>query len=155
MHFYDFLCMYLCMHSVEKREILSHSPKKNFVKSTLVIYLVKPLLSRKFCQKYVREKFRNFHTVCAHSLENRKILSLKKIRETTSIKSFTFTKFLSKTDAWLLVVYFFFFQFLSNEEISKNTIRDNFYVKIFVSFTTKLFSHHNSVDFPTIFSTFS
>ena len=29
----------------------------------LVILLVKPLLSRKFCQKRVRANFRNFHTV--------------------------------------------------------------------------------------------
>ena len=41
------------------------SLKKNFVKSTtyLVISLVKPLLSRNFCQKCVRVNFRNFHTV--------------------------------------------------------------------------------------------
>ena len=58
------------VYCVEKREIHSHiSPKKYFVKSTtylciyLVISLVKPLLSRIFCQKGVRINFRNFHTV--------------------------------------------------------------------------------------------
>jgi len=36
--------------------------KINFVKSTLLSYLVKPLLSRNFCQKCVRENSRNFYT---------------------------------------------------------------------------------------------
>ena len=50
-------------HSVEKREILSH--RKIFRQiNSLVTYLVKPLFSRNFCQKCVRENFRNFHTVC-------------------------------------------------------------------------------------------
>ena len=40
--------------------------EKNFVKSTryLVISLAKPLLSRNFCEKNVRENFRNFHCGC-------------------------------------------------------------------------------------------
>ena len=43
---------------VEKREILSHWRKFRQINS-----LVKPLLSRNFCQKCVREIFCNFHTV--------------------------------------------------------------------------------------------
>ena len=58
------------MHSVEKREILSLSQKKKFRQiHSLVTYLVKPLLSRNFCQKCVREISRNFHTVTG-CLEN-------------------------------------------------------------------------------------
>ena len=49
-------------HSVEKRDILSHQWKFRQINS-LVTYLVKPLLSRNFCQKCVRENSRNFHTV--------------------------------------------------------------------------------------------
>ena len=42
----------------------SLSPKKIFRQiNFLVTYLVKPLLSRNFSQKSVRENFRNFHTV--------------------------------------------------------------------------------------------
>ena len=41
-------------------EFLSH-PKIQI--NSLVTYLVKPLLSRNFCQKCLRENFRNFHTV--------------------------------------------------------------------------------------------
>ena len=44
---------------------VSSLTKKYFVKSTLkkFTYLVKPLLSRNFCQKSVRENFCNFNTV--------------------------------------------------------------------------------------------
>ena len=49
-------------HCVEKREILSHKKKIRQINS-LVTYLVKPLLSRNFCQKIVRVNSRNFHTV--------------------------------------------------------------------------------------------
>ena len=45
--------------------------KINFVKSTIYIVnsLVKPLLSRKFCQKSMRVNFHNFHTVSmAHTV---------------------------------------------------------------------------------------
>ena len=49
-------------HSVEKREILSHQKIFRQINS-LVTYLVKPLLSRNFCKKCVRENSRNFHTV--------------------------------------------------------------------------------------------
>ena len=44
--------------------------------NSLVTYLVnvKPLLSRNFCQKCVRENYRNFHTVM-HSVESAEILS--------------------------------------------------------------------------------
>ena len=47
------------MHTVEKREILSH---QNFFRqiNSLVIYLVNALLSRNFCQKGVRVNFRYF-----------------------------------------------------------------------------------------------
>ena len=47
---------------MEKREILSHQKKFRQINS-LVTYVVKPLLSRTFYQKCVRENSRNFHTV--------------------------------------------------------------------------------------------
>ena len=50
------------LHNVEKREIFSHRKKFRQINS-LVTYFVKPLLSRNFCQKCVRENSRNFHTV--------------------------------------------------------------------------------------------
>ena len=37
--------------------------EKNFVKSTCVISLLRPLFSRNFCQECVRVNFRNFYTV--------------------------------------------------------------------------------------------
>ena len=54
------------VHTVEKREILSH---QNFFRqiNSLVTYLVKPFLSRIFCQKCMRENSRNFHRVCISS----------------------------------------------------------------------------------------
>ena len=58
----------LCSHSAEKRQILSHTEKKIRQINYLVISLVKPLLSRNFCQKCVRENFRNFHNVALELL---------------------------------------------------------------------------------------
>ena len=51
------------VHSVEKREILSHL--KNFrLINYLVISFVKPLHTfTKYCQKSVRMNFRNYHIV--------------------------------------------------------------------------------------------
>ena len=46
--------------------------------NSLVICLVKPLLSRNFCRKSVRLKFHNFHTVVRHSVEKQEILSDQK-----------------------------------------------------------------------------
>ena len=45
-------------HTVEKREILSHCTHQYFFRqiNSLVTYLVKPLRSRNFCQKGVRER---------------------------------------------------------------------------------------------------
>ena len=71
-----------------------------FVKSTtyLVISLVKPLFSRNFCEKRVRENFRNFHSV--HSVEKRKIWSHQKNISSNQLfsnffsKTIVFTKFL-------------------------------------------------------------
>ena len=50
--------------------------------NSLVTSLVKPLLSRNFCQKRVREKFRNFHSVM-HTLWKLQKFSLteKKFRQ--------------------------------------------------------------------------
>ena len=48
--------------SVEKQKKIL-SPKKSFVKSTLVFSLVKTLLSQNFCLGRASVKFRNFHTV--------------------------------------------------------------------------------------------
>ena len=50
------------------------SLKKYFVKSSLVIHLVKTLLSRNFCQKSVRE---NFHTLYSHSVMLHRLISRK------------------------------------------------------------------------------
>jgi len=65
---------YSCCHSLcvtvwknEKFTLI----KKNFRQiNSLVISLVKPLLSRNFCQKCVRVNFRNFHTVCVSQCGN-------------------------------------------------------------------------------------
>ena len=52
-------------HSVEKGEI--HSHQKIFREfNSLVTYLVEIVISRNFCQKRVRENFRNFHTVWSY-----------------------------------------------------------------------------------------
>ena len=68
------------VHSVSKLSIISHYARiygntlwknekftlnKNFFRqiNSLVIYLVNALLSRKFCQKWVRVNFCYFHTV--------------------------------------------------------------------------------------------
>ena len=71
--------------------------------NSLVIYLVKPLLSRNFCQKMVRVNFRNFHSVSMpHSVEKREILShLKDISSNQLFsnlfsKTVTFTKSFTK-----------------------------------------------------------
>ena len=58
-------CIAVLCRSVEKREILSHWKKFRQINYS-VISLVKPLLSRIFCKKSVRENFCNFHTVCVN-----------------------------------------------------------------------------------------
>ena len=72
---------------MEKREILfSLTEKKIREINSLAIFLVKTLLSRNFCQKSVRENFRNFHTVV---LQNEKFSLTKKIfREINSLVRF-------------------------------------------------------------------
>ena len=65
-------------HKVEKREILSHRKKIREMNS-LVISLVKTLLSRNFCKKSVRENFRNFHTVYHTLWKLQKFALTKKI----------------------------------------------------------------------------
>ena len=53
---------------MEKREILI---RQNFFRqiNSLVAYLVKPLISRNFCRKRMRENSLNFSTV-THSMHN-------------------------------------------------------------------------------------
>ena len=64
-------CALTHVHSVEKREIVSY--RKNISPNQL---LVKPLLSRNFCQKCVREISGNFHPWYCGNYRN--LLSLKK-----------------------------------------------------------------------------
>ena len=84
-----------------KNESLTQKKKIRQINS-LVITLVKTLLSRNFCQKCVRLNRSNFHIVSAHSVEKWKILShWKKISSNQLFSSFVsknvvFTKFLSK-----------------------------------------------------------
>ena len=63
---------------MEKPEVLSHQIFFRVI-NYLVTSLVKPLLSRNFCQKNVRGKFCNFHAVILkyfiHSVEKHEILS--------------------------------------------------------------------------------
>ena len=59
--------LHTVLHSVEKREILSHWKKIRQI-NYLVISLVKPLLSRNFCERIVRENLRNFNTVSSSSV---------------------------------------------------------------------------------------
>ena len=57
--------------AVWKNEKFSLTKKRKKIRqiNSLVTYLVKPLLSRNICQKWVRENSRNFHTVL--QVENR------------------------------------------------------------------------------------
>ena len=79
--------------------------RKFFRRDSILVYfstlcLVKPLLSRNFCQKCVRLNRSNFHTV--HSVEKREILShWKKISSNQLFSNFflknvIFMKFLTK-----------------------------------------------------------
>ena len=72
-------------NTVWKNENFSLTKEKFRQINSLVIYLVKPLLSRNFCQKYVRENFRNFHAHCAL------VIFWQKFRE-SDWDSFTFTE---------------------------------------------------------------
>ena len=86
------------------RNSLSQKRKKNRQINSLVTYLVKPLLSRNFCQKCVRETSRNFHNVLwqCHSVEkwgilsHRKNISWNQLFSNLFSKTVAFTKFLSK-----------------------------------------------------------
>ena len=51
------------MHTVWKNKKFSLTKEKFRQINSLVIYLVKRLFSRNFCQKYLRENFCNFHTL--------------------------------------------------------------------------------------------
>ena len=51
-------------HSLVRKMKKLLSRKKFCQINDLVISLVKPLLSRNFCQKIIRENCRNFHTAC-------------------------------------------------------------------------------------------
>ena len=79
-------------------EIVFSLIKKEFRQiNFLVIYLVKPLLSRNFCQKSVRENLRNFHTV----------VILQKFRQINILqKKFTINWFDGKEFAWQIVSQF-------------------------------------------------
>ena len=55
----------------------------------LVILLVKPLLSRNFCQKRVRVNFRNFHTVSCGTVLSSSFLLEKIFREIVILTSKT------------------------------------------------------------------
>ena len=68
---------FLTAHSVEKRQILSHQIFFRQIIS-LVTYLVKTLLWRNFCQKYVRE-FPQFPHSVSHSVKNDIFYLTKKI----------------------------------------------------------------------------
>ena len=68
------------------------SPSKLFLQiNSLVIYLVKPLLSRNFCQKCVRENSLNFHTVVSVLIAN---LCSMKIYHFSCHSYFTWNQFL-------------------------------------------------------------
>ena len=58
---------------MEKREILSHQKIFRQINS-LLTYLVKQLLSRNFCKKFMRESSRIFHSVSV-TVEITEILS--------------------------------------------------------------------------------
>ena len=88
----------LLSHTVWRNEKFSLAEKKfRQINDYLVISLVKPLLSRNFCEYSVRENFCNLHYV-SHSVEKREILCHKKTREIINLfsKTVDFTKVLSK-----------------------------------------------------------
>ena len=67
------ICQIFCKNEGYDRTLWKNekfSLTKNFFRqiNSLVTYLVKPLLSRNFCQKCVRENSRNFHTMCSEFL---------------------------------------------------------------------------------------
>ena len=64
-----FIVLFHTVQSVEIAEICSHRKKIRQI-NYLEISLVKTLLSRNFCQKWVRVNFRNFHTVLWESYSN-------------------------------------------------------------------------------------
>ena len=57
------LVVFDALNTVWKNEKFSLTKKILRQINSLVTYLVKPILSRNFCQKCVRENSRNFHTV--------------------------------------------------------------------------------------------
>ena len=66
----------LCFHDTVWKNKKFFLTKKIFRQiNSLVTYLVKPSLSRNFCQKCVRENSRNFHTVAKHNVEITEIYS--------------------------------------------------------------------------------
>ena len=77
-------------YTVWKNEKFSLTKEKFRQINSLVIYLVKPLLSRNFCQKYVRENFRNFHTVIwKHEKFSITLFWQKKLKGGWGIRLFT------------------------------------------------------------------
>ena len=58
-----FCKIHMTVYSVEKLKIVSSLKKKFRLINFLVIFLSKPLLSRKFCENSVRENFCKFHNV--------------------------------------------------------------------------------------------
>ena len=96
---FSFFHTVLREHSVEITGILSHQKKFHEINSS-VTYLVKPLLSRNFCQKCVRENSRNFYTVVSAQFgKTRNSLSPKNISSNHLFsnlfsKTVIFTKFL-------------------------------------------------------------
>ena len=101
----------LTYHSVEKRDVLSQSRKKNCEINSLVISLEKMLLSRNFSLKSVRENSRNFHTVTLYC-ENCEILlppfrRKNSVKATLSLKNFTPNYYDGKYFAWRVNFTFF------------------------------------------------
>ena len=90
---------YFSIYDAEKRGIRLHQKifrQINF----LVTYLVKPLLSRNFCQKCVIENFHNFHTAKSTvKRDHTQKFPWNQLFSNLFSKTFTFTKFLPKLNA--------------------------------------------------------
>ena len=123
--------------------------------NSLVTYLVKPLVSRNFCQKSVRENFRNFHIVLSHNMKKFRVIN--SLQEKVDFTNFSLKShkrnsvnetdtnlyyFLSNHTYYQHAFYLFFFD--CEIHLASHTIH---YVNILPSKLTRLFFANMTEDF--------
>ena len=102
--------MCIVLHDVIlwKNEKFTLTEKKFRQINYLVTLLVKPLLSRNFCQKWVRVNFCNFHTVDVQIFLAKLLLSRIFCQKCDNLNFFnfhTFTIFFSREKEWKQLVF--------------------------------------------------